>query len=705
MRRIAASLCVAAATQTALAAQEPQPDSVVPLTPIEVLVSLLGADGPNVRSGTGGLAVNVDRQHLRAWRAPTPLQALQPASASLYDDLGSPAKLSAVLRGFTVGPIVGMPQGISVFLDGVPMNELGSGDVAFDLLPLEHVERIEVLSGTASLRGPNTLGGAINFITERGGERCGTVEVSLGSNELWDLSARVAGGDVGDWTYYAGGGYESENGWRSRMGSDRTHLFVTMGNDGVASGVRFQLTGARSYAQTAGSLPASVYATRPDSNLTAGDFELLRQLQLSVTGYRNVAGGVGSARGFVRASDAERFNVNQAADPDIRGLSDARTAGVELDWRKALDVGTTQVALRTGGGGTFNRTGIELFAERIDPGQTTRVRSPVTRFDLYGVADWRLGALTVSPGVRLDVVRVPFRNLLDPARDTTSTYVQLAPRGTLSWQVTTPLGVHVSVGRGFRAPSLIEIACADPEEPCPLPFALGDDPPIDPVRVLTYEAGIRYMRPSLSVQGAVYRSDVHDDIFLFPYSDATEPTGSTIDGYFGNVPRTRRTGGELNLQLQLSPRTRTYANYALTRATFESDDIEIFSIREVAGAENEVEEGDRFPLVPSFTLSLGVDTEVAGFELGAAANVVGSRFLRGDEANDEDPLPAHETVDLRAGYVMGSWRLEALVRNVTDERHSSFGGFNVHQGAGDTLERFLTPGAPRRLQFGVERSF
>jgi outer membrane receptor protein involved in Fe transport len=283
--------------------------------------------------------------------------------------------------------------------------------------------------------------------------------------------------------------------------------------------------------------------------------------------------------------------------------------------------------------------------------------------------------------------------------------VELAPRGSVAWQVAAPLSVHASVGRGFRAPALIEIACADPQEPCPLPFALGDDPPIDPVRVLTYEAGARYLNQSLGVQGVVYRSDVSDDIFLFPYEDANEPAGSTIDGYFGNVPRTRRTGAELNLQLQLTRGTRAYASYALTRATFQSDEIEIFSIREVAGAENEVEAGDRFPLVPAFTLGLGADTNFRGIEIGVSGNVIGRRFLRGDEANDEEPLPSYATMDARAGYVLGEWRFDILVRNATDTRHSSFGGFNVNQGAGGALERFLTPGGPRRVQLGVRRSF
>jgi hypothetical protein len=46
-----------------------------------------------------------------------------------------------------------------------------------------------------------------------------------------------------------------------------------------------------------------------------------------------------------------------------------------------------------------------------------------------------------------------------------------------------------------------------------------------------------------------------------------------------------------------------------------------------------------------------------------------------------------------------------LVRNLFDAKYAGFGTFNVNQGAGNVLERFLTPGAPRRVQLVVRRRF
>jgi hypothetical protein len=165
-----------------------QPDTVtIPIKPIEVIGSIVGlVSGPSVRSSLAGTLTMTDAD-LRAWRPAFLPNALLGSSASVYDDLASPFKQSVVLRGFTVGPVVGMPQGVSVFIDGIPVNELGSGEVSFDLLPLDHVERIEVMPGTASLLGPNSLGGAINLITRRGGAAAGSLpprsfELSLRRN-------------------------------------------------------------------------------------------------------------------------------------------------------------------------------------------------------------------------------------------------------------------------------------------------------------------------------------------------------------------------------------------------------------------------------------------------------------------------------------------------------------------------------------------
>jgi outer membrane receptor protein involved in Fe transport len=694
------------------AAQQPdttrRDTTVVELPEIQVIASILPSAGPSVRSGIPARAEIIGRDELRAGRARLLTDALATqAGISLYDDLGSRFKTTLVTRGFTASPVVGLPQGVSVFLDGIPVNEPDAGQVNFDLLPLQHVERVELLSGTASLLGPNSLGGAVNLITRRGdGASQGEVEASVGSFGAYSADASLGGGLAGGWNYYLGGSYADEGGWRQLTSARLRNGFVNLGQGGRRSGIRLQAFGATSYAETAGSLPVSVYTVRPDSNLTAGDFEDLTQLHVALSGYAPVGPGLGSLVAYLRRHDAERFNVNQAADPDVRSFSNNRTLGANADWRTARSLGRGTLGLRFGLGGSLHHTAIQIFAERIDPGLTTHVESPIREANAYGIVDFQVGRLALSGGLRQDVVQIPFRNRLNPARDTTSTYIQLSPRAGVSVDVGRGASVYASLGQSFRPPAVIELACADPQEPCPLPFALGDDPPLDPVVATTYETGTRWTVGPATLSASAYRTDVRNDIFLFPYEEEGEPEGSTIDGYFANIEATRRQGIELGSRMRFPGDHRLYLNYALTRATFQTDDIEIFSIREVEGRENEIQEGNRLPLVPDHTLALGgVLNLPAGFHAGVDTRYVGARWRRGDEANEEEPLEAYFLADARLGFTARGWEIQGIVRNVLDARYATFGTFNLNQGAGNQLEDFLTPGQPRRFIVTVQRQW
>ena len=51
------------------------------------------------------------------------------------------------------------------------------------------------------------------------------------------------------------------------------------------------------------------------------------------------------------------------------------------------------------------------------------------------------------------------------------------------------------------------------------------------------------------------------------------------------------------------------------------------------------------------------------------------------------------------------WTVATVVTNALDRRYATFGTFNINQGAGGALERFLTPGQPRSAQLVLRRSF
>lgn len=685
------------------------PVSVARLTTIHVTASIVPTAGLSIASGVPARISLLRGDQSAAWKSRllTSLLESQPG-ISLYDDLGSRYKPTLIARGFTASPVVGLPQGISVFVDGVPVNEPDAGQVNFDLLPIQHAEQVELLSGTATHLGPNSLGGAINIITRRGGpDAGGETAFDIGSHGSYSASFSYEGDISPGWNYYGGGAYSSERGWRQLTRGHRQNAFGNLGRSSETSGFNLQAYAARSFAETAGSLPLGVYRVRPDSNLSSGDFEDTDQVHIAFSGQGQIANGHGAAAIFLRQHNAERFNVNQPADPDVRNFSANRTLGLSADWRTRRVVGNHAVALRFGLGGSANKTSVQIHLERIDPGLTTHVRSPIRKFDAYTLAEYDFGPVALSAGARYDIVHVPFHNVVSPVRDTASTFQRVSPRGGLSIGVGGVGTFYVSAGQSFRAPSLIELACADPLEPCPLPFALGDDPPLDPVVATTYEAGGRWLSGKLVFGAAVYRTNVRNDIFLVPYDDGDAPNASRIDGYFRNISATRREGAEVSVDGAFGP-VAASAAYGYTRATFQVDDVQIFSIRaeaaESGAVVNRIATGDYLPLVPRHTASLGLSLNVGhGTQFGLELRHTGKRWLRGDEANEEPPLSSHTVLDLRARKNFGQWSLEGLARNAFDVRYASFGGFNINQGANDAVERFLTPGEPRLFHLIVRR--
>lgn len=717
LRRTGWLVALAIAAAAPVAAQVPDStvkDSAYSLPPIEVVGTIAPFAGPRIGSGIPARVTTLDFSQVDATEPRVLSDVLQQlAGFSAYDDVGSPYKLNLSSRGFYASPVVGLPQGISVFLDGVRMNEPDAAQVNFDLLPLEHVKRIEVLSGNGSLLGRNSLGGAVNLVTRRGeGPLNGEVELVGGTYGAGSAEASLGGrAKRGGWDYYMGGGYNREDGWRQATGAHQWNLFGNFGKLGQTSGLRLQTFYAESYTRTAGSLPESVFEAKPDSNLTRGDYEDLDAFQMALLGYKQLGNGRGSFNLYYRAHNAERFNVNQPADPDAFGLSRNRVLGGTVDYRFAVPVGSHAIGLRFGADGSTSSTRVQLFADSIKFGgtrdQTTFVESPVWDLAGFALADYAVNRVTLSGGVRLDHVTAPYKNRLDPARDTTQSWTRLNPRLGVDVDVARGVSLFGSWGQAFRAPSVIEVACADPQEPCPLPFALGDDPPINAVVATTWEAGVRVTRGTLALSGSLYRTNVRDDIFLFPYQDANEPEGSTIDGYFANISATRREGVELGGTYAFGPGHMLYANYAWTRATFQTE-ADIFSLREAFGGDNTTAPGDRLPLVPEHQVKGGVNLRFpSGVRAGLDARWIGHQYLRGDEANQTAPLADYFVADVRAGWEFGPWEITAVVNNVFNSLYATFGAYNVNQGApgGPALERFLTPGYARQFRLIVTRAF
>src|SRR5262245_20800183 len=251
---------------------------------------------------------------------------------SLVDQQGNRAQPDVTFRGFQVTSVTGVPQGISVFVDGVRVNEPTVEEVNFDLIPLDDVERIELLRGPSAIFGRNTLGGSLNILTRRGGDTHEIVpELEFGSFGRQKYRLR-ASGPAGPMDYYVAGTYSEEDGWRDRSAVRLGRLFAKLGLtlDDTDATLSFQR--AQNRIEQPGSLPLSELRRDRRQNFTGGDFfaPLLNLVTLNV--HQTVAEHARvSLNGFVRTLDAEQFNFNLPG-ADTRPFTNTTSAGGTLQF-------------------------------------------------------------------------------------------------------------------------------------------------------------------------------------------------------------------------------------------------------------------------------------------------------------------------------------------------------------------------------------
>jgi iron complex outermembrane receptor protein len=640
---------------------------------------------------------------------------------SMSNDQGSSAQPTLELRGFLLSPVVGVAQGVSVFLDGVRINGADAQEVNFDLLPMEAVDRAELVPGSSALYGKNSLAGSLILHTARGDSvsslRGGVETGSYGERDVHLMGSGMALGLDGLVMLNAttDDGYQVESGARTRQ------LFTTIGRRTGSGDVALSILYAHDRLSEAGSLPESWFDATPRANYTGGDFFRPELVHVALRGERAIGGA--SLRGnlFARHNAIEQLNVN-AGVANTRAFVTNRVAGGTAELALVLSPRSMPLALSLGGELSRSRVDYRVLAESNPdspdlPGECAVTTDPATALceDALARGDdaglYAQGLLDVTPALSLlvsargDYARVPFEDRRDPSNGGTNTFRRVSPKLGITYRHD-GLRTYVSVGSAFRAPAALELACASPDATCPLPFSLGADPPLRPVVVWSYEAGTSWA-PSVgsTVALSLYHTDVRDEIVFVSAERAA--------GYFQTVARTRRDGLESSFSATLPfAGLRTFGSYSFVAATYRSS-----ALLASALDGNAVGPGSEFAQSLRHRANAGLGftrvgaTTVMDGELRARA--VSSAFLRGDEGNRMAPMPGYVVSDAR--LQLRRARLSGMVEvlNLFDRRYAIFGVFaaNPKGGIGQPapavppIERFLTPAYPRtaRLSFEIER--
>lgn len=682
-------------------------------------------------------------------RATTLAQALDQgvSSVNVNDTAGNPYQLDVNFRGFTASPALGTPQGLSVFVDGVRINEVFGDTVNWDLIPQGAIAKVSVIPGSNPVFGLNTLGGAINVTTRDGFQEDGGQARAYGG--LWGRKAvdAEAGGHDAHLAWFVTGNALHEDGWGRHDPSRVGQFFGKVGYRDDANRADLSLTLANTRLEGNQTLPLSWLGDYKQA-YSWPDFQTNKLAFVGANAsHRFSPDLLLEANAFNRSLRTYVLNSNVNDDFDTTaaaGPGNEPTGNAINDVRQSRSGASLQLTSTTpiaghvshfSGGASFE-SGFTRFTQSNQAAGSSRDTTSDQPIDLqtslharasdagvYATETFGLDARTfLNVAGRYNLADVELSDQLGTALNGRHTFKRFNPAVGITTNPTPELTFYGTYNEGMRVPTPVELTCADPAAPCSLPNAFSSDPALRPVISHNAEIGGRgTLSGAIQWSLALFHTDLHDDIQFI-----SSGGGATSAGYFQNVGNTRRQGVEVGLQGHVDALTLS-AHYSLVDATFRTplvlnspNNSTAAPISCPACADIQVRPGDRLPGIPRHTFKLHGDYaygDAAGIGLTLVSQ--SGTYARGDENNADvnARVPGFALVNLDAHIGLGAaWEAFANVDNLFDRRSSSFGvlGQNVFTAPGQTFdpagtswrsEQFRTAGAPRGVWIGITWRF
>ncbi len=711
------------------------------------------------------------------------------SGVSISESQDNPFQPDINYHGFTASPLLGTPEGLSVYVDGVRVNESFGDTVNWDLIPESAISTVTLMSGSNPVFGLNTLGGALSVQTKNGHNNPGTeLEGYYGSFGRRSFQAET-GGALGNFDYFATGNYFDEGGWRDLSPTKVYQGFGKFGWQNDKTDIDLSYTYADTSMIGNGTTPLSMLYDRRQDIYSAPDFthNFLNFVNLTATQilsehllfsgnvyYRHLR--TASNNGDINddnylSDDYAGPPIDCTAPPTDRadsayclnGINRAssllqRTVGFSVQLTDTQDI----LGMKNQGiiGAAYDSSQ-DTYAQAFQYGVLTPDRSVISSdvpFNdletvnslsgsnkIFGVyltdtlspndllhftASLRYNSNTETLNgysVDTDVGDDAFDTALPLGGD--HTFARFNPAFGFTVTPTDSLTFYADYNEASRAPTVIELGCSDPAQPCGLPNDFASDPDLKQVVARTVEAGVR---GNFAGQRLVWSADVFHTLNS---NDIQFIATSTSEGYFDNVGSTRRQGLDLALGGKEGGWT-WHLTYSFVDATYQSSFLINSESNSTADADGNilVTPGDRIPLIPRHTGRFSLDYEFNKiWDAGANIVVASGSYLHGDENNANmaggtngegafvSPtgtgwIPSYAVINVQGTYHVGTY-LDVFARmvNVANKQYSTAGFLtsNVFNPDGTfrfdpddwTNENAVSPAQPRAIWAGVRLHF
>ena len=556
--------------------------------------------------------------------------ALSSVSVITRDDIDrlQPVSLIDLLQGLPGVAFVqsgGLGQQSSLFLrgtnsshtllliDGVRVGSVSAGIPAFDQLPMDQIERIEVVRGPrSSLYGSDAIGGVIQIFTRRGsrsGRLAPSLRLGTGSRGYADGQFGLAGGDAHAWYNLSMGGQYTRGINACRVGAAAAF--------------------------------AGCFTDEPDADAYRNRHALAN------AGYR-WDNGTELAATWLRSDSRVEFDGAPYGNQhhNRQQVTGARLGFDPLPaWKVTLSAGQSLDEQRTSNDGQFVRYG---DSKRNQASWQNDLSLPRGQLLTLGL-DWQQERLASDTGY------------LDDRRSGTGGYaqyqagfgrhaLQLSLRhddnrqfgghttGAAAWGYAFDhdLRLSASWGSAFHAPTFNDLY---------YPYGSGN-PDLLPETSHSAELGLSQKRAGWHWALNAYQTTIDQLISL----DAN---------YFPrNISRARIHGLE--------------AQFGTELAGWQMESY--LTLQRPRNRDGGANDGHWLPRRPERTARVSLDRRFGAFGVGASVLAAGARY---DDLANQHRLGGYATADLRASYAFApGWQVEARLANAFDRHYETVYYFN-----------------------------
>jgi iron complex outermembrane receptor protein len=561
------------------------------------------------------------------------------------DISGNGRKFSVDLRSF--GETA--PLNTLVLVDGQRINQPDLSGTDWTLIPLDRVERIEIVRGGRGsiLYGDNASGGVINIITKKGDQLQTKAELAGGSYGTLQSSLSLSGSEKG-LSYALSGSHMKSDGYRENSNTENTDAGVKLNYD-VNDSIRLNFRS--NYHKDSTGLPGSIkksdfnqgvsrtrsltpkdFADIKDYSFTAGPVFFFREkdrFKFDTTFRRRTFVSFASFSGGTfqgdTAIDTVVFSPQITLEESWLGLPHRLTAGFDYE------------------GATEDITNTSLFFGSLTKGEFTLEK----RNKGYYLHDEMepVSGVSLSGGYRHSRVNYSF----DPGTPGAATMDVNLFTGGINYSFQESSSLYFSYARSFRYPVLDELFSFFTNSVATnLNHQISDD----------YELGARHdFSETLHGKINLFRIDTNNEIFFNPNTFANE----NLDG------KTRRDGVEISFSKDF--------NHLALRGSY------TYAKAKILGGQFD---GKRIPNVPRSKATLDtLFTLHKGLTLGLNGIYIGARPFISDFDNTFGNQEDYVVVNAKLKYHWKNVTAFFDIRNLTNKEYSEFGalgGFPVEEG-------------------------